>query len=77
MKAQFNEGSNFDRTGQKCVATYMGTTIITGIILESRVKYGGKVQHTVQSTEDVVFYGEKRIVGSHFLVEESELLVAI
>jgi len=74
---QFNEGSNFDRAGQICVASYLGDFVVSGEIVESRVKYGGKIQHTIQTHEETMVFNEIRPAGSHFLVEESNLLMVI
>lgn len=35
------------REGQKVRAAYLSEYIITGTVLESRVKYGGEVAHTL------------------------------
>ena len=48
-KCKYNEGSNFDRTGQWVVAKYLDSGYVTGIVQDSRVKYGGKVQHSIIS----------------------------
>jgi hypothetical protein len=49
MKCKFNEGSNFDRKGQWVIAKYLDQAWVTGTVTETRVKYGGKVQHTIVS----------------------------
>lgn len=40
--------SNWIREGQHVQAAYLSEYIVTGIILESRVKYGGRIQHTLK-----------------------------
>lgn len=49
---------------------YMGQFPYSGIVLESRVKYGGKVQHTVQVDVPFAVYGAVR---THILAETSEI----
>jgi hypothetical protein len=73
MKASFNAGSNFDRKGQWIIAKYLDTAWVTGIVQETRVKYGGKVQHTIISDLPTYLGEELREVGSTFLVEEQDI----
>lgn len=80
-KVDFNTGSNFDRTGQWVIAKYMDSTWVTGTIQDSRVKYGGKIQHSIISDSPThVALGEGkdeiRDSGTTFLVEEYNLTVA-
>lgn len=73
MKAAFNSGSNFDRQGQWIIAKYLDSTWVTGIVQETRVKYGGKVQHRIISDSPAYFGEELREVGSTFLVLENDV----
>ncbi len=78
-KCKYNEGSNFDRTGQWVVAKYLDSGYVTGIVQDSRVKYGGKVQHSIISDSPTFLAISKdkeefRAVGSTFLVEENDVL---
>lgn len=78
-KCEYNEGSNFDRTGQWVVAKYLDSGYVTGIVQDSRVKYGGKVQHSIISDSPTFLIISKdkeefREVGSSFLVEENDVL---
>lgn len=73
MKAAFNTGSNFDRQGQWVIAKYQDQTWVTGIVMETRVKYGGKVQHSILSDSPTYIGEELREVGSTFLVEEGDV----
>lgn len=84
-KCKFNEGSNFDRTGQWVVAKYLDSGYVTGIVQDSRVKYGGKVQHSIVSDSPTFIYtgegkGERveelRNIGSTFLIEEQHVMIA-
>ena len=73
MKCKFNAGSNFDRKGQWVIAKYLDQAWVTGIVQETRVKYGGKVQHTIVSDSPTYVNEELREVGSTFLVEEGDV----
>ena len=76
MKAPYNPGSNFDREGQWLIGKYLSAYWVTGTVVESRVKYGGKVQHTIVSDSPTIVNDEERTVGTHFTVEESEIFHA-
>lgn len=73
MKCNYNAGSNFDRQGQWIIAKYLDTAWVTGIVQETRVKYGGKVQHSIISDSPTYVLEELRPVGSTFLVEEGDV----
>ena len=73
MKASFNAGSNFDRKGQWVIAKYLDSAWVTGIVQETRVKYGGKVQHSILSDSPTYIGEELRDIGSTFLVEEQHV----
>lgn len=76
MKCKFNEGSNFDRKGQWIIAKYLDQAWITGTVVETRVKYGGKIQHTIVSDSPTYVNDELREVGYQFLVEEKDVTEA-
>ena len=73
MKCKYNAGSNFDRKGQWCIAKYQDTTWVTGTIQETRVKYGGKVQHSILSDSPTYVLEDLRLAGTTFLVEEGDV----
>lgn len=73
MKCKHNEGSNFDRTGQWVIAKYQEKAWITGVVQDSRVKYGGVVQHTIVSDSVTHVDEEIKGVGAIFLVAENHL----
>lgn len=73
MKCNYNEGSNFDRQGQWVIAKYLDSAWVTGTVQETRVKYGGKVQHSILSDSPTYVNDELREVGSTFLVEEGDV----
>jgi hypothetical protein len=59
----------WDRTGETAAGTYLGNAV-SGVILESRVKYGGQVQHTLQLTQPTLLFGTLRTV---VLMDERDL----
>lgn len=73
MKCNYNEGSNFDRQGQWVIAKYLDSAWVTGTVQETRVKYGGKVQHSILSDSPTYVNDELREVGSTFLVLEDDV----
>jgi hypothetical protein len=76
MKCKFNAGSNFDRQGQWVIAKYLDQAWVTGTVQETRVKYGGKIQHTIVSDSPTYVNEELREVGYQFLVEEKDVTEA-
>jgi hypothetical protein len=46
--------------GRRINGIYMGLFPYSGLVVESRVKYGGRVQHTVVLDEPFKVYGEVR-----------------
>jgi len=44
----------WNKDGSTIKADYLGN-VVTGVVTESRVKYGGKVQYTVKMEEPVFF----------------------
>ena len=76
MKVAYNPGSNFDRQGQWLIGKYLGAYWVTGTVVESRVKYGGKVQHTIVSDSPTMVNDEPRDIGTRFSLEESEIFHA-
>ena len=53
--------------GKRINGIYLGLWPYTGTVVESRVKYGGAVQHTVKVDEPFKVYGELR---ERILVED-------
>jgi hypothetical protein len=58
--------------GQKVKANYLGETV-TGVVVDSRVKYGGKVQYTVELDSPVQFRWRSEPTD-RVLVDRDELL---
>jgi hypothetical protein len=59
--------------GQKVKAKYLGETV-TGVVTDSRVKYGGKVQYTVELDSPVQFRWRSEPTD-RVLVDRDELLL--
>lgn len=53
---------NWNKEGQQVNGLYMGLFPYSGVVTESRVKYGGEVQHTVKVDEPFKVYGAVRDV---------------
>lgn len=51
---------NWNLEGKRINGLYMGLFPYSGLVTESRVKYGGKVQHTVKLDETIKVYGVER-----------------
>jgi hypothetical protein len=58
---------HWDLTGRRINGVYLGLWPYTGTVLESRVKYGGSVQHTVLVDEPFVVYS---LLRERILVED-------
>lgn len=58
---------HWDLTGKRINSMYLGLFPYSGTVESSRVKYGGKVQHTVKVDEPFKVYGEVR---ERILVED-------
>ena len=59
----------WDRAGEQVAGTYLGYTV-SGVVTESRVKYGGAVQHTLQLAQPLTLFGTERTV---VLMDERDL----
>ena len=51
---------NWNLEGQRVNGLYMGLFPYSGLVLNSRVKFGGEVQHTILVDEPFKVYGEVR-----------------
>ena len=63
----------WDRTNQLIQGTYMDVEY-RGVVRNSRVKYGGDVQHTVDLLESIVVHD---VVRELILVNESDQFVVL
>jgi hypothetical protein len=59
----------WDRTGERVAGVYLGYTV-AGLVTESRVKYGGQVQHTLQLDQPMTLFSTERSV---VLMDERDL----
>jgi len=64
---------SWNRTGQHVAGLYLRTYTVTGAVTSSRVKYGGRVQHTVKLDRPVTVFGR---VAEVLLLDEEDLLVS-
>ena len=65
---------NWDRVGQRVQGMYLGEIPFKGMVSHSRVKYGGKVQHTVALTDlGKIHWENVQISRDHILVNEEDL----
>lgn len=60
----------WNREGQRVAGLYLKAYAVSGLVTESRVKYGGTVQHTVQLDEPITVFGR---VADVLLLDESDL----
>ena len=56
--------------GKYVEGVYLGNIFIQGTVTNSRVKYGGKVQHTVSLDIPVTIFGSER---DHLLIDEENI----
>jgi len=61
---------NWNLEGLRINGLYMGLFPYSGLVINSRVKFGGEVQHTVLIDEPIRVYGEDRDM---ILVGKSEV----
>lgn len=59
----------WDRTGQTIRGVYLNEFSYMGKVVDSRVKYGGDVQHTVELFSPIVVYGQSR---NRLLINENQ-----
>lgn len=62
----------WNKDGSTVKAEYLGT-LVTGVVENSRVKYGGKVQYTVKLDEPVMFRWRSEPTYV-VLIDEDELI---
>ena len=64
--------STWVKDGKKIVANYLGETV-QGTVVDSRVKYGGKVQYTVNLDQPVQFRWRSE-PSTHVLIDNDEIV---
>ena len=57
--------------GQTVKALYLSTIPVEGVVTESRVKYGGTVQHTVDLFFPITIFGDERTT---VLLDDTEVV---
>ncbi len=60
----------WNKEGQRVAGVYLGAYTVSGLVTESRVRYGGSVQHTVKLDEPVVVFGRSAEV---LLLDDGDL----
>jgi len=65
---------NWNLEGKRVNGLYMGMFPYTGLVTESRVKYGGQVQHTVAVDEPFKVHGAVRDVVLVSITEINRIL---
>ena len=60
----------WDRTGERVVGHYMGTFTYQGVVMSSRVKYGGKIQHQIKLDYALAVFGR---LAETILVDNDEI----
>jgi hypothetical protein len=61
---------SWNKEGQRVAGVYLGAYAVTGTVINSRVKYGGKVQHQVILDEPVTVFGR---TAEELLLDDEEL----
>lgn len=62
----------WDRTDQRVTGKYLEEFDVAGVVQSSRVKYGGRVQHTVLLDSPVMVFGQVR---DTVLLDEEDLVL--
>jgi len=66
---------SYDREGQVVTGMYLGEHWCVGTVTESRVKYGGRVQHTVELLDPLILpYTTPAANRTRVLLDEEELV---
>ena len=63
---------SWNKEGQTVASNYLDLFQVTGVVQASRVKYGGKVQHTVKLDFPIEIYGSERTT---LLLDEDDITV--
>jgi uncharacterized protein YacL (UPF0231 family) len=62
----------WNREGQHITGHYLNAYLVSGKVLNSRVKYGGTVSHTVQLDRAITLFGTER---SMVTLDEEEVMI--
>ena len=61
---------SWNKEGQQVAGVYLGSYAVSGLVTESRVRYGGTVQHTVKLDAPVEVFGRSAEV---LLLDDNDL----
>ena len=61
---------NWNKEGQQVAGMYLGAYAVSGVVTESRVRYGGTVQHTVKLDRPMEVFGRSAEV---LLLDDTDL----
>jgi len=61
---------SWNKEGQRVAGVYLGAYTVTGTVVNSRVKYGGRVQHQVILDKPVTVFGR---TAEELLLDDEEL----
>lgn len=61
---------SWNKEGQRVAGVYLGAYTVSGTVTESRVRYGGTVQHTVKLDAPMQVFGRSAEV---LLLDDGEL----
>lgn len=61
---------SWNREGQTVAGVYLGAYTVRGVVTESRVRYGGTVQHTVKLDDPIEVFGRS---ADTLLLDEGDL----
>jgi len=61
---------SWNKEGEHVVGVYLGAYTVSGTVVNSRVKYGGRVQHQVILDKPVVVFGRE---AEELLLDDEEL----
>ena len=67
------------RDGQCIRGLYLSTYPVTGTVLESRVRYGGRIQHTIVLSKELKlpFGSDVRPAGSAVGINEEDVIEVV
>lgn len=71
--------ASWQREGQFVLGLYLKEYPVTGLVVESRVKYGGVIQHCITLDHDLelpTFLWSLREKGSEIFLTESEIITS-
>jgi hypothetical protein len=61
---------SWNKEGQRVAGVYLGAYTVSGTVINSRVKYGGRVQHQVILDKPVTVFGRE---AEELLLDDEEL----